>query len=163
MPVRICKGDPIGDAWLLLHQTHDSVIKCEEETFTNVDMSPQQYQVLRAMKYINGTITPTVVANFLDRKPNSITLITDRMEKSGLVKRIRDLEDRRAVRLIVTTEGDKRYEQAGEPANKLPRAILSVLTQEELSTLTRLLQNIRERTFELRNIKDKVIDIDVKD
>ena len=105
MPVRICKGDPIGDAWLLLYQTYDSVIKCEEETFTKVDLSPLQYQMLRAMKYINSTITPTVVANFLDWKPNSITLIMDRMEKSGLVKRIRDLKDRRVVRLIITEAG----------------------------------------------------------
>ncbi len=163
MPVRIRKGDPIGDAWLLLHHTYNSIMKCSEEKFSKVDMLPQQYLVLRAIRYINGTVTPTVVANFLDRKPHSISLIVDRMEKGGLVKRVKDLEDRRVVRLIITPEGNKRYEQVDEPANELPKEILSVLTQEELSTLTKLLEKVRERTFELRNIKDQVIDIDVSD
>ena len=41
MPFRIRKGDPAGDAWLLFHQTYDSIIRCEEVTFAKVGMLPQ--------------------------------------------------------------------------------------------------------------------------
>jgi DNA-binding MarR family transcriptional regulator len=115
------------------------------------------------MKDIPGTVTPTAIANWLDRNPNSITLIIDRMEKGGLVKRVRDLEDRRAVRLIITPKGEEMYAQAGILAYKLSREILSALTEEELSTFLGIMQKIREKTFEFRNIKDKVINVSIID
>jgi DNA-binding MarR family transcriptional regulator len=159
MPVRITRGDPIDDTWATFHMTYQSVGKCADDTFAKIGLSHQQFQVLRAIKEIPGTVTLTAVANWLDRNPNSITLIIDRMGKGGLVKRVRDLEDRRAVRLVITPKGKKIYEQVDTPANGLPGKILSVLTEEELLTFVGLLQKIREKTFELRHIKDKVSNV----
>lgn len=161
MPVRITTGNPIEDTWGLFHQTYQSIWKCAEANSANTGFPQQQYAVLRAMKDIRGTLTSTVIANWLDRKPNSITLILDRMEKSGMVARKRDLEDRRAIRLVITPKGEEMYARADKPAYDLPKEVLSALTEEELAKFFELLHKIREKTFEMRQIKDKIMDVDL--
>jgi len=155
------KGEPIGDAWLLLHQTYDSLIKCEEDQAAKFFGLPiQQYLVLRVVKCASPPVTSTVVSNWLDRSNNSISSIVSRMEKTGLLKRVTYLEDRRSTILAITLKGEEMYRKTYSSAEVLPSIILSVLSEKELNSLVKLLSKIRENTFEIRRIKDKVIDID---
>jgi DNA-binding MarR family transcriptional regulator len=163
MPVRISLRDHIQDTWLIFHQTSDSITKCEDDTFAAVSLPYQQFIVMGAIKYAPAPVIPTVIANWLDRNPNSITLIIDRMEKDGLVKRVRDLKDRRRLRLIITEKGKKKQKQALKPSREIAKEILSVLSPEELATFATLLRKIREATFEYRNIKDKVLNVTPSD
>lgn len=162
MPVRITRGNALDDTWALFHQTYQSVWKCAEVVSAKIGFPQQQFTVLRAMKDMSGTITPTAIANWLDRNPNSITLILDRMEKGGLVKRVRDLEDRREIRLLITPKGKRMYAHADKPAYDLSKEVLSALTEEELISLMELLYKVREKTFEMRNIKDKVMNVKIE-
>jgi len=158
MPINFNIEDPIQGAWSLLQLTTDSTVKCAESAFSKVKLTPQQFSVLAAIRNIGDPVLPTDVAKWLDRNTNTITLIIDRMEKDSLVERIRDLKDRRALRLVVTPKGQKLYDQAVKPSRELPKAILSVLTEEELKSLIQILEKIRQKTFEYRKIEDKVAD-----
>lgn len=160
MPINFNIEDPVQGAWSLLQLTNDSTVKCAESAFAKVKLTPQQFAVLAAIKNIGDPVLPTDVAKWLDRNTNTITLIIDRMEKDGLVSRVRDLKDRRALRLLISPRGQKLYDQAVKPARELPKAILSVLSAEELKTLIQTLEKIRQKTFEYRNIEDKVADED---
>jgi len=160
MPIRIVeKGYPVDDAWQILHRAYDSILKCEEDTFSKAGIPPQQYQVLRAIKYFPEEVTATSIANFLDRNHTSISLIINRMEKDGLVERKINLEDRRSTKLVITPKGEKKYKKAIKPAKDLPYRILSVLSEEELLALTGILGKVAEKTYEIRDIKDKVIQV----
>ena len=101
MPVKFVLSDPTLKAWILLRQTYIAVSKCEEAAFAKVGITLQQYKVLMAIKYINDPVMPTDVARWLDRNSNSITLIIDRMEKDGLVERVRNLRPSYKARLGV--------------------------------------------------------------
>lgn len=159
MPVRIFLKEPIEDTWLTFHQTYDSITKCKDDVFTTVGLPYQQFIVIGAIKHIGDRATPTNIANWLDRNRNTITLIIDRMEKDGLVKRVRDLKDRRRLRLVITTKGEEKRKGALKPAREISEKLLSVLSPEELSTFATLLRRVREATFEYRNIKDQVINM----
>lgn len=162
MPIRTLKGEPVSDAWLLLHQTHDSLIKCEENQLAKYcELSLQQYLVLRVLTYAPAPVTSKVVAEWLDRNHNSISSIVSRMEKAGLLRKLKNLKDRRSVILVITPKGKEEYRKTHIPAEALPQEVLSVLSEKELNSLIRLLYKIRENTFEIRSIKDKVIDIDI--
>jgi len=155
------KGEPVGDAWQLLHVTYDSLVKCEEEKLAKYFELPlQQYLVLRVLKYAPAPVTATVVSSWLDRNHVSISAIVNRMEKAGLLKRVDNLKDRRSAILVITPKGEKIFRKTYISAEALPSKVLSVLSEEELNTLIKLLSKIREHTFEIREIKDKVIDID---
>ena len=112
MPVKFTMNEPILMTWLLCRQTHNLLSKCENRVLAEIGLTPEQQAALNAIKFIDGPVKPTEVAEWLDRSPNSITLIIDRMEKRGLVKRIRDHEDRRSVLLIMTENGSEILNQA---------------------------------------------------
>ena len=142
-------------AWNKFRRTFDSVVKCEESSFAKVGLPPQQFYVLSAIKLIHPPVTSTDVARWLDRNPNTITLIIDRMQKDGLVNRARNLKDRRACSLTITEKGQEMYEKALKPAGKLPGTVFSALSPEELTEFTTLLDKICENTYQMRNIKTK--------
>lgn len=151
MPVKFLFDEPKHKAWLLCHQTYNLVLRCEDVVFAKVGLTTQQHAVLMAIRYIRNPVTPSDVAQWLDRNTNSISLIVDRMEKQGLVKRIRDLRDRRSLRLVMTRKGKEILDQATMIGWVLVQEILSGLTEEDLGTLSDLMERIRGKAFEHLN------------
>ena len=148
MPVKFAFNNPILRAWLLIHQTYNSVSKCEDTIFAKAGITTQQHAVLMAIKYINDPVTPSAVANWLDRNTNAITLIIDRMESDGMVKMARDLRDRRSLRLVITQKGENLLKQATVPGWELVQEIVSCLSEEELQTFIRLMEKVRGKAFQ---------------
>ena len=159
MAIKLVIDDYKFKAWSLLHYTYISINKCEEELFDKKGLTAQQFAVLMAIKYIQEPVTQTDVANWLDRNTNSITLIIDRMARDGLVKRERDLKDRRAVRLVITPKGQELLEQTRTPAAELYKDMLSCLSEKELVTFTETLEKIIDKSFQYRKITDKVREV----
>lgn len=50
---------------------------------------------------------PRLVADFLSQQSQTVTGVLDRLERAGHVQRLRDMEDRRAVRLQLTDSGKR--------------------------------------------------------
>ncbi len=151
MPVKFGVDNPMLMAWHLLHQTHNSISKCEDEAFSKHGITTEQYSVLMAIKHIQPPVTPTQVGRWLDRNTNTISLIVERMVKAGLVRRIRDLRDRRSVRLVLTDDGKEIFDRATVTGLALVQEILSVLSEEQMRTLTTLLQMVREKAVDYHN------------
>jgi len=156
MPSRTSSSNSAAEVLVIFQEASHSLTRCLDDAFARVGIPHNQFQVLVALRHNPGIVTPMSIANWLDRNPNTITLIIDRMERDGLVQRVRDLKDRRAIRLAITPKGEEIYRKAMKPAIRLPQEILSILSKEELSTFARLLINIREKTYDYRGIKDKV-------
>jgi DNA-binding MarR family transcriptional regulator len=151
MPVKFELDNPLLRTWLLLHQTYNSILKCEDKIFGEHGITTEQHSVLIAIKYIDNPVTPTDVGRWLDRNTNSVSPILDRMVKAGLVRRIRDLRDRRSVRLVITSEGKEVLDRATAAGWHLVMEILSGLPEEDMRTLIRLLETVREKALEYLN------------
>ena len=150
MPVKFGFENPFMGVWLLLHQTYNMVLKCEDQVFAKHGLTTEQHAVLLAIKYIDDPVTPTDVAQWLDQNTNSISLIVERMVKAGLVRRIRDLRDRRSVRLVITSNGKEILDRATVAGWELVQEILQ-LSEEDLHALVRLLETVRGKAFEYLN------------
>ena len=61
------------------------------------------------------------------------------MEKKGLVKRVRDLEDRRAVRIVVTPKGKTVLKKTTLPYVEIMSHIISIYSETELKKATLLM------------------------
>jgi hypothetical protein len=70
------------------------------------------------------------------------------MVKAGLVRRRRDLPDRRAVRLIITSKAEEAFVPATVAGWELIQEILSSLSNEDILTLIRLLETLRDKTYD---------------
>lgn len=78
-------------------------------------VTSQQYQVLLAIKTLPPQSTTVAdVARELLLKHNSAVELTKRMEKSGFVSRLRNVENRRKVDLALTAKGLKTLEVLAE-------------------------------------------------
>jgi DNA-binding MarR family transcriptional regulator len=97
---------------------------------------------------IDGPVPMRALAESLDVSQASATGIVDRMEQRDLVKRRRDLTDRRVVRVALTPAGRQMVEGvAAERRERLAR-LLDELTDDELDGFlrgARALRLARER------------------
>lgn len=148
MPNQEAFDHPIHKLWIVLDQSYVAASKCQEAAITKAGLTLQQYRVLMVLNAVKYPVTITDIARWLARNPNSISLIADRMEKVALVTRVRDLKDRRSLRLVMTPKGKDLVERANAYGLELLDRIRSCCTDEEIQILTNLLGRIREQALE---------------
>ena len=120
------------EVWLLWQHAADMVMKYLDATLMKqAGISFQQFLVLVTMKAVGGTITATRLSEKLERNPNTLSTILDRMEKGGLVKKIRDQADRRLVRIQMEELGKKKLRETLRTGAKILEKVNTAFTEEE--------------------------------
>jgi len=137
--------------WFLSHRTHELLRRCEDQVFSEYNLTTEQYTVLVTIKYLDDPVRPTDVARWMGRSPNSVSMIVDRMVKAGLVRRIRDRGDRREVRLVITSKGENAIKPATLAGVEFIRKILSPLSYEDRRTLVSLNEVVKDNAFKYLN------------
>ena len=100
-----------------------------------------QYNVLRILRGAGErSLACSEIGERLVTKDSDITRLLDRMEKTGLVNRMRDTDDRRVVKTCITEKGLKILADLDEPVMELHHRQLGHLSEEKLSKLLELLE-----------------------
>jgi len=133
--------------WLLLHRVHDVVTLCEESILREYGLTPEQFGVLASVKSDGGSLRPVDLALMLERSPNSVSMLIDRMVKAGLVRRTRDRKDRRAVNVTLTSKGAKALEPAAPADWEFIQKILLTLPDENKRALIDTLEIVKCEAF----------------
>jgi DNA-binding MarR family transcriptional regulator len=137
--------------WLMIHRA-DALLKiCEDKVFGEYKLNAERYAVLVTIQYFGGSAKPSEVARWLERSPNSVSMMADRMVKAGLVRRVRDKRDRRVVHLTISGKGEEALKPATQAGWDFIREILSPLSYEDKRTLISLLKMINYKTLEYLN------------
>ena len=129
--------------WLLIHRVHDVVNLCEESVLREYGLTPEQFAVLTSVKSDGGSLRPVDLALMLERSPNSVSMLIDRMVKAGLVRRTRDRRDRRAVNVTLTGKGEKALEPAAPADWEFIQRILLTLPDDDKRDLTDTLEMVK--------------------
>jgi DNA-binding MarR family transcriptional regulator len=143
MPVKFTFSTPMMRSWLLIHQSHRLLERNEKAVLRKVGLTPRKHAVLLALNKLPGTPKVIDVAVWLDRNANGISMLVDRMEKDGIINRTRDTEDRRVARLTITKKGAECYEKANELLRQLCQDIFKEFSEEELTTLSKIMERLR--------------------
>jgi len=148
----------------LIYETSDLLFKCEDAVNAEFGLSQQQFMVLLTIEVLsNPLVKISDVARRLKRNPNSISMIIDRMEKGGLVERVRDLQDRRSVHLLLTEKGKEKLHKSSKVSWSLIARLTSCFSEEEMETITRLIEKLREKAFVELNPESPVEDMEQPD
>ncbi len=91
------------------------------------DLTESQFGVLETLYHLGSMCQNQIAAKILKSSGN-LTMVIDNLEKHGLVRRTRDLEDRRKVQVSLTDEGRQLIEEV------FPGQVAAIT--EEMSTLT---------------------------
>jgi DNA-binding MarR family transcriptional regulator len=84
-------------------------LRFSEETVRSQGVTPQQYQLMLALKGFPGRDWAVVreLAERLQLRHHSVVELINRAQSQGLVKRTADPDDARAVRVLLTEQGEQ--------------------------------------------------------
>lgn len=107
------------------------------------DLSATQYNVLRILRGAPEGLPCGEIANRMITRDPDVTRLLDRLEKSALIARSREIKDRRTVMARITSAGLKLLAKLDRPVQAGHRRQLGHLGPRQLKTLTDLLQVAR--------------------
>jgi DNA-binding MarR family transcriptional regulator len=128
--------------WLLLPRVGDALSLCQDSIFSKYGITTEQWRVLACIKS-RGALRPTDLASMLERSPNSLSMLVDRMVKAGLLRRKRDKKDRRTVFVSMTDKGNEAIDQAVPAGWEFIHKLLSPLSYDEQRALAGMLETIK--------------------
>jgi len=135
--------------WALLNQTHHAIWRARERELDDIGLSAIQAGVLFFVSTLEGPVTPAVLSRLLHREPHTVSGLLTRMEKQGLVRRVKDLKRKNQVRIVLTPKGKKAYEMQNKTG--VINKIVGSLTQSERASLGGHLEKLRNSALiELR-------------
>lgn len=137
--------DPDQVAFLEKELRHISgIIKQKgREILSTYTITPPQFVALQWLLEL-GDMTIGDLSNKMYLAFSTTTDLIDRMEKSELVKRIRDEQDRRVVRIHLLEEGARIIEEVIDKRQQYLEDVLQHFDQAEVANLAILLEKLHQ-------------------
>jgi len=132
--------------WRLFAQVFNAVFKARKKELMRYELTPRQAGILTIALDTNGTSTSYKIAKWLVLERHSISEMTNRMEKQGLIKKVSNLENRKTSRLELTKKGYVAAQSAKQ--YEAYHKIFSCLSKEQRQYLTDILRALRAAAFE---------------
>ena len=85
-----------------------------QEVFNKYGITGPQLWALKTI-HQEGSLTQGELSQMMYLHPSTMTGVIDRLEKKGYVLRDRNQKDRRVVKVVLTTEGEKLAKKAPNP------------------------------------------------
>jgi MarR family transcriptional regulator, multiple antibiotic resistance protein MarR len=104
------------------------------------DITAAQYVILVGLA--SGVDSTSGLCKGVSYDPGAMTRMIDRLEKKGLVRRVRSPEDRRVVKLELSDEGKMVYPKLIATASEVANRRLEGFTKAEVSELEGYLQRM---------------------
>jgi len=133
------------EVYLNLWRAYDRLQLIEEELFAGYDLTAQQYNVLRLLRGKHPGDLPTLaLSRLLVSRAPDITRILDKLERRGLITRRRPDENRRVVRVAITSAGLALLKQLHQPVRDCHQRQLGHLSAAEQKRLVTSLKAVRK-------------------
>jgi DNA-binding MarR family transcriptional regulator len=123
--------------------THSYLVNFQTAVLKPMDLSPEQYNVLRILRGHQGK--PATIAAIQERMLNTMSnasRLVDKLKIKGLVKREECLENRRKVDVLITDKGLQLLESL-EPQIATANKKTVQLEENEVAHLNNLLDKLR--------------------
>ena len=115
-----------------------------KELARRADLTGPQLTVLKVLEGV-GDISLSELSDRIRAQNSTVTGIIDRMEREGLVARLRSTEDRRVVYIRLTDKGAKIAREIAVEPMEIFRDALESLSPGEMRELFKLLTKIARR------------------
>ena len=113
------------------------------ETFSGIKVTLQQYLALDKLAQ-KGKCMMSDLSQGLDIALSTMTELADRLVKKDLIKKVRDVKDRRVVWVNFTEKGARIFQEIKEKKAENISAILKRLSQAERKALVGILQTVTQ-------------------
>ena len=131
--------------WLLLLKVRRCISKTREKELSAYDVTPEQAGVLFIVQALNSRTTPAEISRLTFREPHTVSVLISRMEKKGLVKKVKDMDKKNMIRIVITEKGQEAYNQSSQRTTI--HNTMSALSEAERRQLTSLLRRLSDRAL----------------
>jgi MarR family transcriptional regulator, organic hydroperoxide resistance regulator len=138
-------GDEDQDLWVLFTRARYAVFRARERELQRYGITPEQAQLLFVAQAIEDEATPAKISRLILRQPHTVSAIVDRMEKKGLIKKVKDLDRKNMVRVVLTEKGQKAYEMTSKrgPIHRIMHTLNDAERDQFRTYLERLMGKAR--------------------
>ncbi len=135
------RADTALTMWVKLARAHDTFKRLTADNIRTFGLTTAQFGALETL----GHIGPMLIGE-LTRKQlvsgGNMTVVVNNLVKEGCVERIVDTKDRRAIHVRLTAKGKRLFEKIFPHHARHVAEIASVLSEQELEELGRLLKKL---------------------
>jgi len=128
---------PAVEAYRRLYVAHTAVARAIERDLIRVGVSLPQAIALQVIGTTTDAVTATQLAGYMGQERQSMTGLIDRMEMKTWIERVRDLPDRRAIRLQLTATGKVKLDEILPITFNAVVSIFSRFSETELVAMAR--------------------------
>ncbi len=104
-------------------------------------LTASQFSAMKVLR-LYGMLPQRDIAKYLLQSGGNITLVVDNLEREGLAKRIRSVEDRRIVQVALTLKGEELFDRIYPAHLDRIREVMSPLKDQDIDMLTLLLEQL---------------------
>lgn len=138
--------DSSSYARFLIGKARQNMFRVRQKELTPYEITPQQANTLFIMYNLGHQATLNELAELSNREINTLSDQMARMEKDGLVKKVRASRKSTLLKFELTEKGIIAYENTREIVSV--KSIMSVLSEEERQQLISMLKKIIEKSKE---------------
>lgn len=144
-------ASPHQEAYLNLARTHAQWSAAVAQVLKPHGLSEAAYNILRILRGVDRypvdgrrSLACGEVADRMVTRVPDVTRLMDRLEKAGLIQRVRCDADRRIVRAHISQAGKQLLRKLGKQIDRTEQAMFPRLSPRELDKLSRLLAKARQ-------------------
>ena len=134
--------EEVYETWLLIQRTAYDIRRLREyELQRDTGITMSQAAALLALKSAEEPLTPSDLARMMQRQAHSVHEMINRMEKDGLVRKVRHTAWKRKVFVELTALGEETHRKAKDM--RLSYDIITSLSARKRNSLRSHLQKLR--------------------
>jgi MarR family 2-MHQ and catechol resistance regulon transcriptional repressor len=135
------------NAHITLERAANTVASALMPQLDGQGLTVSQFGTLEVL-YHAGPLCQNEIAQKLLRSGGNMTLVINNLEKLGLVRRTREKNDRRLIRVHLTPEGRRRIEEILPEHVRTIVEVFSVLTSHDQEELRRICRKFGQRSID---------------
>lgn len=144
--------DTMYQAWVTIYQAHIALERGVDARLRPWGLNFAQNGALRVLAD-HGPQRMSYLARFLLQQTQTTTDLVDRLERRGLVRRIRHETDRRVVLVEITDAGRALIAEIGDAAWSVGREAFGAVPTAHLETMVASLRRIRDVAAETAGLQ----------
>ena len=147
--------DQEAELWALLGQARRAMLKVRRQELRQYNISVSKSTLLFVIQLIGDKATPAQISRRIFLESHSVSELLSRMEKEGLLRKVKDLDKKNQVRVVLTEKGREIYHQTRKLESI--RNIMSSLSGEERQRLRSCLETLRDNALKELGVEYKPI------
>jgi DNA-binding MarR family transcriptional regulator len=140
--------------WILLNHTRHAIYRARELELSQYGITAEQARLLFVVQILRNRATPGEIAKHVFRASHTISSLVARTEKKGLVKKVKDLDSKKSVRIALTQTGQEALDQVLKMESI--HQIMSGLSETKGKQLEANLKILLHRAIQMIGLDDGV-------